>query len=46
MSSNNFFINFFTYVKMYKDSSAKYYRNNKERQKKKLGKFMKVFLKQ
>ena len=29
--SNNFFINFFTYVKLSKDSSAKHYQNNKER---------------
>ena len=32
MSSNNFFIIFFfTYIKFPKDSSAKYYQNNKER---------------
>ena len=31
MSFNNFIIIFFTYIKMFKDSSAKYYQNNKER---------------
>ena len=31
MSSSNFFICFFTYVKISKDSSAKYYQNDKER---------------
>ena len=31
MSSSNFFIIFFTYIKTSKDSSAKYYQNNKER---------------
>ena len=35
MSSNNFFINLFNYIKMSKDSSAKYCQNNKERLKKK-----------
>ena len=32
---NNFFTTVFTYIKMSKDSSAKYYQNNKERLKKK-----------
>ena len=36
LSSNNFFIYFFTYIKMSKDSSAKYYQNNKERLQKKV----------
>ena len=36
MSSNNFFINFFTYIKMSKNSSAKYYQENKERLQKKI----------
>ena len=31
MSSSNFFIIFFTYIKRSKDSSAKYYQNKKER---------------
>ena len=32
LSSNNFFYNFFfTYLKLFKDSSAKYYQDNKER---------------
>ena len=32
MSSNNFFYNFFfTHIKMSKDSSVKFYQNNKER---------------
>ena len=35
ISSNNFFIIFLTYIKMSKDSSAKYYQNIKERYKKK-----------
>ena len=36
MSSNNIFqIFFFTYTKIFKDSSAKYYQNNKERLQKK-----------
>ena len=28
---NNFFLIFFTYIKVSKDSSAKYYQNDKER---------------
>ena len=37
---------FFTYLKISKDSSAKYYQNNKERlEKKNLVKDIKVFLK-
>ena len=45
MSSNYFFMIFFlTYIKISKDSSAKDYLNNKERQKK-LVKDIKVFLK-
>ena len=35
ISSNNFFIIFLTYIKMSKDSSAKYYQNIKERYQKK-----------
>ena len=35
ISSNHFLINFSTYIKMSKDSSAKCYQNNKERQQKK-----------
>ena len=36
MSSNNFFLGFFfTYIKMSKNSSAKYHLNNKERLQKK-----------
>ena len=31
MSSNNFFIIFFIYINFSKDSSAKFYQNNKER---------------
>ena len=34
MSSNNLFLYSFTYMKMSKDSPAKYYQNNKERLKK------------
>ena len=52
MPSNNFFYNFFyiyifffTYIKIPKDSSAKYYRNNKIRLQKKLVKDIKVVLK-
>ena len=41
MSSNIFF----TRIKMSKDSSAKYYQNNKERRQKKFVKDIKVFLK-
>ena len=33
MYSNNIFIKFFTYIKMPKNSLAKYYENNKERKK-------------
>ena len=36
MSSNSFFIFCFTYVKMSKKSSAKYYQKNKERLQKKV----------
>ena len=42
MYSNNIFIKFFTYIKMSKNSLAKYYENNKER---KVVKDIKVFLK-
>ena len=45
MSSNNYFIVFFTYIKLSKYSSAKYYQNNKERPQKKIAKGIKVFLK-
>ena len=31
MSSNNIFVIFFTYIEISKDSSTKYYQNNKER---------------
>ena len=42
----NFFIYFLTYMKMSKDSSAKYYEDNKEKlPKEKLLKDIKVFLK-
>ena len=44
MSSNNYFIIFFTYIKMSKDSSAKYYQNDKESLPKDLVKDIKVFL--
>ena len=44
-SSNNFFITFFTYSKISKDSSAKYYQSNRKRLKKILVKDIKVFLK-
>ena len=44
MSSNNYFIIFFTYIKMSKDSSAKYYQNDKESLQKDLVKDVKVFL--
>ena len=44
MSSNNYFIIFFTYIKMSKDSPAKYYQNDKESLQKDLVKDMKVFL--
>ena len=43
MSSNKFFIIFFTYIKVSKNSSAKYYQGNKERLKKKLVKDIKIF---
>ena len=48
--NQNFFINFFyeiffTYMKMSKNSSAKYYKDNKERLQKRLLKYIKVFLK-
>ena len=47
MSSNNFFLGFFffTYIKMSKNSSAKYHLNNKERLQKNLRKDIKVSLK-
>ena len=46
MSSNAFFYkNSFTYIKMLKDSSAKYYQNEKEMLQKKLVKNTKVSLK-
>ena len=45
MSFNNFSIIFFSYIKTAKDSSVKYYQNNKERLQKKLVKDIKVFLK-
>ena len=35
MFSNNFLTIFFAYIKMSKDSSAKYYQNNKEKLQKK-----------
>ena len=31
MSLNNFLIIFFTYIKIFEDSSVKYYQNDKER---------------
>ena len=37
MFSNNFLTIFFAYIKIYKDSSTKYYQNNKERLQKKAG---------
>ena len=36
---------FFTYIRISKDSSAKYYQNNKEKLQKKFVKDIKVFLK-
>ena len=45
MSSNKFFVIFFTYIKTSKDSSAKYYQNNRERLQKKPVKDIKAFLK-
>ena len=45
MSSNNYFIIFFTYIKISKYLSAKYYQNNNERPQKKIAKGIKVFLK-
>ena len=36
MFSSNFFVFFFTYINMFKDSSAEYYQNNKERLQKKV----------
>ena len=44
MSFNNYFIIFFTNIKMSKDSPAKYYQNDKESLQKDLVKDMKVFL--
>ena len=41
----SFSLFFFTYIKMSKNSSAKYYQDNKERLQKKLVKDIKVFLK-
>ena len=35
MFSGNFFVFFFTYINMFKDSSAEYYQNNRERLQKK-----------
>ena len=43
MTSNNFFIYFFKYIKMSKDSPAKYYQHNKERLQKSLRKMTKSF---
>ena len=40
-----FFIIFFTHVKMSKDTSAKYYQNNREILQEKLVKVIKIFLK-
>ena len=45
ISSNNFYIYFFSYKKMSKDLSGNYYRNNKEKLPKKLVKDIDVFLK-
>ena len=45
MSSTNFFIKLFYVYKISKDSSTKYYQNNKKNCKKKLVKDIKVFLK-
>ena len=45
MSSNNYVIIFFAYIKMSKEPSAKYYQINKERLQEKLVKDIKVFLK-
>ena len=45
MSFNNFCIIFFTYIKIFKDSSNKYYQNKNKRVQKKLMKDIKVFLK-
>ena len=46
LSFNHFFIIFFfTYIKKAKESSAKYYQNDKEKLQKKLVKGIKVFLK-
>ena len=44
MSSNSFFIIFFTNIKASKDLPSKYYQSNKERLQKKLVKDIKVFL--
>ena len=41
--SNNFFIIFFTYIKMPRNSSAKYFQENKERLKKGSGKMARCF---
>ena len=43
--SNDFIKNFFTYIKISKDSSTKYYQNIKERLQKELVKDIKAFLK-
>ena len=45
MSFNNFFYNFFYIYKTFKESSAKYYINNKDKPRKKLVKRIKLFLK-
>ena len=41
----HFYVYFFTYIKISKDLSARYYQNNKKRLQNKLVKDMKVFLK-
>ena len=45
MSSNNFFINIFTYIKMSKNSSANIIKKIKKDYKKNFAKDIKVFLK-
>ena len=45
MSSINLFTKYFTYIKLSKNSSVKYYQENKGRLQKKLEKNIKVFLK-
>ena len=44
MSYNNLFTNFFTYIKMSKKSSAKYYQGNKKRLQNKFVRDIKIFL--